>query len=89
MAAKERSRNSNIKDSSFIILDELTSALDPIAEYGIYSKFNEIGGDKVAICIRHRLSSCRFCGKIAVFDKGRIVQYGSHDALVVDKTGKY
>ncbi len=77
------------KDSPFIILDEPTAALDPIAEYEIYSKFNEIVGDKTAIYISHRLSSCRFCDKIAVFDNGHIVQRGSHDELVVDESGKY
>lgn len=77
------------KDSPFIILDEPTAALDPLAEYEIYSKFNEIVGNKAAIYISHRLSSCRFCDKIAVFDNGQIVQRGSHDELVTDESGKY
>jgi len=77
------------KDSPFIILDEPTAALDPVAEYEIYSKFNEIVGDKTAIYISHRLSSCRFCDKIAVFDHGSVVQMGTHDALVSDEGGKY
>jgi len=64
------------KDAPFIILDEPTAALDPIAEAEIYSKFDEIVGDKTAIYISHRLSSCRFCDKIAVFDQGEIVQIG-------------
>lgn len=77
------------KDAPFIILDEPTAALDPIAEYEIYSKFNEIVEDKTAVYISHRLSSCRFCDTIAVFDKGRIVQQGRHDELVIDENGKY
>ena len=77
------------KDSPFIILDEPTAALDPIAEYEIYSKFNEIVGDKTTIYISHRLSSCRFCDKIAVFDKGELVQLGSHEELLADQNGKY
>ena len=77
------------KDAPFIILDEPTAALDPIAEYEIYSKFNEIIEDKTAIYISHRLSSCRFCDDIAVFDNGEIVQYGSHESLVDDGSGKY
>lgn len=77
------------KNAPFIILDEPTAALDPIAEYEIYSKFNEIVGDKTAIYISHRLSSCRFCDRIAVFDNGTIVQNGSHDELVANEFGKY
>jgi ATP-binding cassette subfamily B protein len=76
------------KDAPFIILDEPTAALDPIAEAEIYSKFNEIVEDKTAIYISHRLSSCRFCSDIAVFDNGQIVQQGSHEELV-DIPGKY
>ena len=77
------------KDAPFIILDEPTAALDPIAEAEIYSKFDEIVGDKTAIYISHRLSSCRFCDKIAVFDNGEIVQVGSHEELLADENGKY
>ena len=77
------------KDAPFIVLDEPTAALDPIAEFEIYSKFNEIVGDKTAIYISHRLSSCRFCDDIAVFDGGELVQRGSHDALLADVGGKY
>lgn len=77
------------RDAPFIILDEPTAALDPIAEAEIYSKFNEIVGDKTAIYISHRLSSCRFCDKIAVFDQGEIVQVGTHEELLADENGKY
>ena len=55
------------KDAPFIILDEPTAALDPIAEAEIYSRFNEIAGDKTAVYISHRLSSCRFCDEILCF----------------------
>lgn len=77
------------KNAPFIILDEPTAALDPIAEYEVYSKFNEIVQDKTAIYISHRLSSCRFCDVIAVFDGGQIVQRGVHDRLLQDTHGKY
>lgn len=77
------------KNAPFIILDEPTAALDPIAEYEVYSKFNEIVQDKTAIYISHRLSSCRFCDIIAVFDGGQIVQRGGHDRLLQDTHGKY
>ena len=76
------------KNTPFIILDEPTAALDPISEYEVYSKFNEIAGDKTAVYISHRLASCRFCDKIAVFDNGRIVQTGDHSSLLA-QAGKY
>lgn len=77
------------KDSPFIILDEPTAALDPIAEAEIYSKFDEIAGDKTAVYISHRLSSCKFCDEIAVFDSGSVIQQGTHSDLLADESGKY
>ena len=77
------------KDAPFVILDEPTAALDPVAEMEIYSKFNDIIEDKTAVYISHRLSSCQFCDEILVFDQGRIVQRGSHQILVADTKGKY
>lgn len=77
------------KDSAFILLDEPTAALDPKAEYEIYTNFDKIADNKTAIYISHRLSSCRFCEKIAVFHEGRLVQMGSHEELVRNREGKY
>lgn len=77
------------RNAPFIVLDEPTAALDPISEYEIYTHFNEIAKNKSTIFISHRLSSCHFCDKIAVFDHGSIVQFGNHDELLKDKTGKY
>lgn len=77
------------KDAAFIILDEPTAALDPVAEYEIYTRFNEIVGDRTAVYISHRLSSCRFCDEIVVFHEGRVIQQGSHEKLLSVKDGKY
>lgn len=77
------------KDAPFIILDEPTAALDPIAEAEIYAKFNDIAGDKTAVYISHRLSSCKFCDEIAVFHDGQIIQQGTHEELVENESGKY
>ena len=77
------------KNAPFIILDEPTAALDPMAEAEIYAKFNEISGDKTASDISHRLSSCKFCDEILVFHQGAIVQQGTHEALLSQKDGKY
>ena len=76
-------------DTPFVILDEPTAALDPLAEYEIYANFDELVGTKTAVYISHRLSSCQFCNDILVIDGGRVVQRGSHDALVKDKEGLY
>lgn len=77
------------KNAPVIILDEPTAALDPIAEYEIYRQFHTLVGDKTAFYISHRLSSCRFCDRIAVFSDGKIAEYGSHDELVVIPDGIY
>ena len=77
------------KDAPFVVLDEPTASLDPISEQEVYNKFNEMVKDKTAIYISHRLSSCRFCDKIAVLHEGKLVQVGNHDELVKDENSKY
>lgn len=77
------------KPSSFILFDEPTAALDPLAENEIYAGFDAIVGNKTAIYISHRLSSCKFCNDIVVFDEGRLVQRGSHEELLRDTGGRY
>ncbi len=77
------------KNAPFIILDEPTASLDPIAEAEVYARFNDIVEDKTTLYISHRLSSCRFCKNILVFHEGSIVQHGSHDELIANITGKY
>ena len=76
-------------DTPFVILDEPTAALDPLAEYEIYANFDELVGTKTAVYISHRLSSCQFCNDILVIDEGRAVQRGNHNELVKEKDGLY
>ena len=76
------------KDTPVVILDEPTAALDPRAEYEMYQNFNKMSEGKTTIFISHRLSSSRFCDKIAVFAGGEIKEYGSHDELY-SKDGMY
>ena len=76
------------KDAPVMILDEPTAALDPLTEYEIYQKFDQIVEDKTAFYISHRLSSTKLCDEVLVFDQGKIVQRGPHDELV-DQPGKY
>lgn len=78
------------KNAPVIILDEPTAALDPVAEADIYSKFNtNLAGGKTAIYISHRLSSCKFCDKIAVISNGTIKEYGNHNELMKMEEGIY
>jgi len=77
------------KNAPFIILDEPTAALDPIAEFEIYTRFNEIVNNKTAVYISHRLASCRFCDDIIVLHEGEILQRGNHDTLILDKDKQY
>ncbi|MBP5747914.1 MAG: ABC transporter ATP-binding protein, partial [Treponema sp.] len=70
------------KDAPFVIMDEPTSALDPVAEYEIYQNLDKMVEGKTSIYISHRMSSCRFCDNIIVFDQGKIVEQGSHEKLM-------
>lgn len=69
------------KNSEIIILDEPTSALDAISELELYENLNEIL-DKTAVFISHRLSSVKFCDKVIFMDKGKIIEYGTHEELL-------
>lgn len=77
------------KDAPIVVLDEPTAALDPVAEHQIYQQFNNFVEGKTAIYISHRLSSCRFCDKIAVFKKGELVEHGTHEHLLQNADGEY
>jgi ABC-type multidrug transport system fused ATPase/permease subunit len=70
------------------LLDEPTAALDPIAEYEIYTQFNAMITDKTAVLITHRLSAVQLADKVAVFDGGGLAEYGTHKELL-DKGGVY
>lgn len=70
------------KSAEILILDEPTAALDPIAEAKLYENFSEICGEKTAILISHRLGATKLADRILVFDKGRIVEDGTHQELI-------
>lgn len=70
------------KESPFLILDEPTAALDPIAEHELYMKYNELTHEKSSLFISHRLASTRFCDRILLLKDGRIAEEGSHEELL-------
>ena len=96
---KERTQNTVLHTVQTVIfrvagvglyfIDEPMAALDPFAEAEIYEGFCEMVAKKGAVYISHRLSSCRFCDTIAVFDEGKLVQLGGHEELLEDEGGKY
>lgn len=76
------------KDGPFLILDEPTAALDPIAENDIYLRYHEMTAGKTSLFISHRLASTRFCSRILFLENGRITEEGSHEKLIL-QNGAY
>jgi ABC-type multidrug transport system fused ATPase/permease subunit len=68
--------------SPVLILDEATASVDVRTEAQIQQAINEIAGTRTIVIIAHRLSTVRYANKIIVFEKGRIVQSGSHEELI-------
>lgn len=75
-------------NKNIIILDEPSSALDPLAEYQLNKTVTELAGEKTVIIISHRLSTTRFVDKIYMLENGQIVESGNHDVLL-KQNGKY
>jgi ATP-binding cassette subfamily B protein/ATP-binding cassette subfamily C protein len=71
-------------DAAVMLLDEPTAALDPVAEYEIYTQFNEMVTNKTAVLITHRLSAVQLADKVAVFENGAVVEYGTHKELYMN-----
>lgn len=70
------------KNGTFLILDEPTAALDPIAENDIYTKYSEMAEGKSSVFISHRLASTRFCDRILFLKNGVIAEEGTHEELI-------
>ncbi|MBQ8611195.1 MAG: ABC transporter ATP-binding protein [Oscillospiraceae bacterium] len=76
------------KDAPFIVLDEPTAALDPIAESEIYQRYDQLTAGKSAVYISHRLASTRFCDRIILIADGGFAECGSHEELIA-ANGRY
>jgi ATP-binding cassette subfamily B protein len=76
------------KEADIIVLDEPTSAIDPLAEYEIFEKLKDFAKDKILVLITHRLYNLKMVDQIIVMDKGEVIEQGSHEELA-QKRGKY
>ena len=76
------------RKAPFMILDEPTAALDPIAESKLYETYHEVMKDCSTVFISHRLASTRFCDRIVLMEDGKIIEEGTHDELLL-KQGRY
>lgn len=76
------------KNAPFVMLDEPTAALDPIAEADMYNKYNDMTKGRSSVYISHRLASTRFCDRIILIADGGIKEEGTHDELMA-KVGRY
>ena len=77
------------KDGAIMVLDEPTSAMDAKSEEKVFKHFKAITESKNVFFISHRLSACKICDRILVFDQQGIVQQGTHDALLENADGLY
>ena len=71
-----------MKKSHLLILDEPSASLDPISEYNFYEKIIHEDTGNIKIFITHRFNNAKFTDKIIVMDKGKIVEFGSHEPLI-------
>jgi len=78
-----------LKDTPILILDEATSALDSQSEQAIEKALKNIMKNKTVIAIAHRLSTLKNMDKIAVLDKGEIIEYGKEKELLKNKSGTF
>ena len=78
-----------LKDAPILLLDEITSNVDPVNEALIQEAISELAKDRTVLVIAHHLSTIRSADQILVFQDGRIVQSGQHETLLLDSDGYY
>jgi ATP-binding cassette subfamily B protein len=71
-----------MRDAQLLVLDEPTAALDARSEYEVFLRFSELTQGRMAVLISHRFSTVRMADRILVLQEGRLIEEGTHDALV-------
>lgn len=77
-----------LRDAQVLVLDEPTAALDARSEYEVFERFAELVAGRMAVLISHRFSTVRMADRIVVLGGGRVIEEGSHDALL-ERGGEY
>ena len=77
-----------MRDSEVLVLDEPTAALDAEAEHELFARLQQLAAERTAILISHRFSTVRRADRIAVIEKGRVEELGTHDELLA-RNGRY
>lgn len=78
-----------LKDAPILLLDEVTSNVDPVNETLIQEAISELAKDRTVLVVAHHLNTIRSADQIIVFRSGRIVQTGTHEKLIEDRDGYY
>jgi ATP-binding cassette subfamily B protein len=71
-----------LRDAQLVVLDEPTSAMDPLAEAEVFSRFRQAISGRMAILVSHRFSTVRLADRIGVLEAGRLIEIGTHEELI-------
>jgi len=78
-----------IREASLVALDEPTAALDPLAEVAIFERFADLAANRTTILVSHRLGMARLADRIVTLEHGRVLETGTHDALLDNAGSRY
>jgi ATP-binding cassette subfamily B protein len=77
-----------LKDAPIVLLDEVTSALDPVNEAAVHAGIEELMAGRTVVLVAHRMGTVRRADRVAFLDAGRVVEQGSHEELL-GRAGRY
>lgn len=77
-----------LKDAPIVLLDEVTSALDPVNEAAVHAGIEELMAGRTVVMVAHRMGTVRRADRVAFLDAGRVLEQGSHEELL-RRAGRY